>query len=158
LWDLAHVDGIRQLRPGLSVILRDRLTRREIRIVAVHFKSMIGGAEPTSIIRFHQSKALSKALLQSDLPTLVMGDFNCDLTHPSDLEPLLRSGYELLGPDSTTPTQREGDRIDGYLSKGLGLQLAPSVIPVYLNAWEISDHAALMLPFAMNTNEERKAA
>ncbi len=56
---VAEVQGIPNLRPALVVILEDQWSGLIIRAVAVHLKSMMGGAEVTAPVRFQQCEAIA---------------------------------------------------------------------------------------------------
>jgi hypothetical protein len=124
-WNIAYVLGKQYLRPALSVSLMCKTTTLIVKVVFVHFKSMIGGAYATGAIRYVQAEKLVQAMKIRSEFALIVGDFNAFLDHTSDLDPLYRAGFRLQNPRDNTPTQNRGDRIDGcfHINKPDNVQL-----------------------------------
>lgn len=113
IWAIANVGGIRDLRPGFRLHLRDKTSGLEFYAEVLHLKSMRGGPAQTAPIRYKQCEETvigNRGLTQ---PILVGGDFNTFLNNTSDTLPLTQAGYQLVYPHDTTSTQAMGGRLDG---------------------------------------------
>ncbi|MBX9572080.1 MAG: hypothetical protein K2X77_24520 [Candidatus Obscuribacterales bacterium] len=117
------VQGVPDLRPAYRLDLRDKTTGEEFSVTVVHLKSMRGGPQATSAIRYKQLDILQK-LLGPNYKGFVFGDMNYILTDKTltDGDPLLKNGFTMLAPNDKTPTQSMGSRIDGWFFKNLSRQ------------------------------------
>lgn len=119
------VQGVPDLRPAFRLDLRDTTTGEEFSATVVHLKSMRGGPQATSAIRYKQLDILQK-LLGPNYKGFVFGDMNYILTDKTltDGDPLLKNGFTFFMPNDKTPTQSMGSRIDGWFHKGLTRQFS----------------------------------
>jgi len=152
--ETANIEGMLDLRPTLEVVLRHTRSKIQVRFLASHFKSLRGGWDFTTNVRFEQSMKLLAAVENQPLmPTIAPGDYNCFLNclrpqGTKDVDPFFTDGWSLLGgPEDTTSTHAKHGRIDGLFYKWLPDNMRIdnyTVIPIYAEVPEVSDHAAVM--------------
>jgi hypothetical protein len=152
--ETANIEGMLELRPTLEVVLRHVRSGIQVRFLASHFKSLRGGWDLTTSVRFEQSMKLLAAVENEPLmPTIAQGDYNCFLNFlrpqgTKDVDPFFTNGWSLLGgTEDVTSTHAKHGRIDGLFYKWLpdGMRVDDyKVIPIYAEVPEVSDHAAVM--------------
>lgn len=115
LESVAQVHHIPDLRPGFMLHLKDVYSGAQFNALAVHLKSMRGGAY-TQAIRYAQTKSLLNSV--GDCPTIIGGDWNCFLDRSTkEITPLQQAGFQLVDPLNHAPTQEFGGRLDGFMTR-----------------------------------------
>jgi hypothetical protein len=117
--ELIGVLGIPDLRPALRIDLLDEATGAQFSAIVVHLKSMRGGVQATSIIRYQQLSNLVQSIGDTSEFALVLGDFNCFLDDTHDTSPLIAHGYKLINRWNQAPTHHFGGRLDGLFYANL---------------------------------------
>jgi hypothetical protein len=145
---VANVQGIPDLRPAYCLELQDTTTGLVFKVVVVHQKSMRGGQQSTSSVRYQQNDVLQQVLGIS-FAGIVGGDWNCFLSDPkvTDCDPLKNNGFVLVYPNDKTATHAMGGRIDGWFVKGMTCKIGKLKVHQFWRNTNItrnfSDHALL---------------
>ncbi len=116
--NVATIDGIPDERPALRIDFTDKATGDKASAIVVHLKSMRGGVDRTSQVRFDQTNTLANDL-EPNFKGIIAGDFNTFLDHTHDTKPLYDSGFKLAFDNDHQSTQQMGGRLDGFFLKGL---------------------------------------
>ncbi len=146
--NVAKVDGIPDERPALRIDFTDKATNEKSSAIVVHLKSMRGGVERTSQVRFDQSNLLANDL-EPDFKGIISGDFNTFLDNTHDTKPLYDKGFKLAFSGDHQSTQQMGGRLDGFFLKGIDTTPQNYLVTPFfkdpLITRGLSDHALVLM-------------